>query len=62
MVDIIFDLDGGELPEIVVSDTGSYSDLVFASWNCWGSPTGLPWPTCPTRRAGGSDPTPTTAR
>jgi TnpA family transposase len=29
MVDVIFGLDGGELPEIVVSDTGSYSDLVF---------------------------------
>nr|WP_157594879.1 Tn3 family transposase [Streptosporangium amethystogenes] len=29
MVDVIFRLDGGELPEIVVSDTGSYSDLVF---------------------------------
>ena len=29
MVDVIFGLDGGELPEIVVTDTGSYSDLVF---------------------------------
>jgi hypothetical protein len=29
MVDVIFGLDGSELPEIVVSDTGSYSDLVF---------------------------------
>ena len=29
MVDVIFGLDGGELPEIVVSDTHSYSDLVF---------------------------------
>ena len=29
MVDVIFGLDGGELPEIIVSDTGSYSDLVF---------------------------------
>ena len=29
MVDVIFGLDGGEVPEIVVSDTGSYSDLVF---------------------------------
>jgi len=30
MVDVIFGLDGGDLPEIVVSDTGSYSDLVFS--------------------------------
>ena len=29
MVDVIFGLDGGELPEIVVTDTASYSDLVF---------------------------------
>ena len=29
MVDVIFGLDGGELPEIVVSDTGPYSDVVF---------------------------------
>jgi hypothetical protein len=29
MVDVIFGLDGGQLPEIVVSDTGSYSDVVF---------------------------------
>jgi TnpA family transposase len=29
MVDVIFGLDGGELPEIVVSDEGSYSDVVF---------------------------------
>ncbi len=29
MVDVIFGLDGGEVPEIVVSDAGSYSDLVF---------------------------------
>jgi hypothetical protein len=29
MVDVIFGLDGGELPEIVVSDTASYSDFVF---------------------------------
>ena len=29
MVDVIFGLDGGELPAIVVSDNSSYSDLVF---------------------------------
>ena len=29
MIDVIFGLDGGELPEVVVSDTGSYSDVVF---------------------------------
>ena len=29
MVDVIFGLDGGELPEIVVTDTGSYSDVMF---------------------------------
>lgn len=29
MIDVIFGLDGGDLPEIVVSDTASYSDVVF---------------------------------
>lgn len=29
MIDVIFGLDGGELPEIVVTDTGSYSDVIF---------------------------------
>jgi TnpA family transposase len=29
MVDVIFGLDGGDLPEIVVTDTGSYSDVTF---------------------------------
>ena len=29
MVDVIFGLDGGDLPAVVVSDEGSYSDLVF---------------------------------
>jgi TnpA family transposase len=29
MIDVIFGLDGGDLPEIVVTDTGSYSDVVF---------------------------------
>ena len=29
MIDVIFGLDGGELPEVVVSDTASYSDVVF---------------------------------
>jgi hypothetical protein len=30
-----------------------------ACWSCWGSPTGRPWPTCPTRRAGGTTLPPT---
>jgi len=29
MIDVIFGLDGGPLPETVVTDTGSYSDVVF---------------------------------
>ncbi len=61
MIDVIFGLDGGELPEIVVTDAGSYSDLVFGlAGAARASPTGPRWPTCPTRRAGGSAPTPTT--
>ena len=62
MVDVIFGLDGGELPDIVVSDTGSYSDLVSGSWSSWASPTGPRWRTCPTRRAGASTRTRTMGR
>ncbi len=29
MIDVIFSQDGGQRPDIIVSDTGSYSDLVF---------------------------------
>ena len=29
MIDVLFNQDGGQRPDIVVSDTGSYSDLVF---------------------------------
>ena len=62
MVDVIFGLDGGELPEIVVSDTGSYSDLVFGLLELLGISYRPRWPTYPTRRAGGSAPTPTMGR
>ena len=55
MVDVIFGLDGGELPEIVVSDTGSYSDLVFGLLELLGiSLPARPGRPAPTRRAGGS--------
>ncbi len=29
MIDVIFSQDGGQRPDVIVSDTGSYSDLVF---------------------------------
>jgi TnpA family transposase len=29
MIDVIFSLDGGQRPDIIVADTGTYSDLVF---------------------------------
>jgi len=29
MIDVLFSQDGGQRPDIVISDTGSYSDLVF---------------------------------
>jgi hypothetical protein len=61
MVDVIFGLDGGELPEIVVSELARTPTWCSGCWNCSGSPTGLPWPTCPTKRDGGSSPMPTTA-
>ncbi len=62
MIDVLFNQDGGQRPDIVVSDTGSYSDLVFGLSACWACSTGPRWPTFPTRRAGGSARPPTTAR
>jgi TnpA family transposase len=29
MIDVIFSQDGGQRPDIIVADTGTYSDLVF---------------------------------
>jgi TnpA family transposase len=29
MIDVVFSQDGGQRPDIIVADTGSYSDLVF---------------------------------
>lgn len=60
MIDVIFGLDGGELPQIVVSDTGSYSDLVLGLLELLGISYRRRWLTCPTRKAGGSAPIPTT--
>jgi hypothetical protein len=61
MVDVWYSQDGGQRPDIIVSDTGSYSDLVFGL-PCSAGSTGPRWPTSPTRRAGASARRPTTAR
>jgi len=37
MIDVLFNQDGGQRPDIVVSDTGSYSDLVFGLVNLLGA-------------------------
>jgi TnpA family transposase len=29
MIDVIFSQDGGQRPDIIIADTGTYSDLVF---------------------------------
>jgi Tn3 transposase DDE domain len=52
MVDVIFGLDGGELPEIVVSGTGSYSDVVFGLLELLGISYGPRWRTLPDRKGG----------
>ena len=49
MIDVWSSQDGGQRPDIIVTDAGSYSDLVF----------GL---VSPPSRAGGSAPRPTTGR
>jgi TnpA family transposase len=30
MIDVLYSQDGGRIPEVIITDTGSYSDIVFA--------------------------------
>jgi TnpA family transposase len=60
MIDVLFNQDGGQRPDIVITDTGSYSDLVFGLITLLACSTGPRSPTSPIRRAGGSAVTPTT--
>ncbi len=63
MIDVVYNQDGGQRPDIIVSDAGSYSDLVFGLVHlCWTWNTARPWPTCPATRVGESTPRATTGR
>jgi TnpA family transposase len=62
MIDLAFSQDQGQRPEVIVADTGSYSDLVFGLCACSPSSTAPNWRTCPTNAAGGQSATPTTGR
>lgn len=62
MIDVLYARDGGQRPDIVVTDTGSYSDLIFGMVPYSVCNTGPSWPICRTRNCGGSIHRPATAR
>ncbi|WP_344953113.1 Tn3 family transposase [Sphaerisporangium flaviroseum] len=47
-VELICDPHGGPRPEVLISDQGSYSDLIFGIVTLLGLTAGRCWPTCPT--------------
>ena len=63
MIDVLFSQDGGQRPDILITDTGSYSDLVFGLVHLLGM-SYRPAAGRPARPAGcgGSTPPPTTGR
>ncbi len=54
MIDVAFSQDHGQRSDVIITDTGSYSDLVFGSATCSVGSTAPPWRTCPTNARGGS--------
>jgi TnpA family transposase len=61
VIDLLYRQEAGRRPEVIVGDTGSYSDMVFALLRLLGfdSPS---WPTCPTPSCGASTSQRTTER
>ena len=51
LIDAMHDQDGGVPPQMIMTDTASYSDVVFGLLRLLGR---LAWPGCPTRGPGGA--------
>ena len=49
---VILSRDGGPAPEIITTDTASYSDIGFGYSACWATISAPAWPTCPTSACG----------
>jgi hypothetical protein len=54
------DPDGGQRPEVIITDTGSYSDVVFGLLTLLGFDYRRSWRIYRTRNCGGSTARPTT--
>jgi TnpA family transposase len=52
MIDVAFSQDQGQRPDIILADTGSYSDLVFGLGHLLGREYHPRWRTCPTKGRG----------
>jgi TnpA family transposase len=48
MIDLIYSEDAGQRPEVITTDTGSYSDIAFGLSRCWTSVTARSSPPSPT--------------
>jgi TnpA family transposase len=48
MIDLIYSKDAGQRPEVIITDTGSYSDIAFGLSRCWTSITARSSPPSPT--------------
>jgi len=62
MLDVIFSQDGGQRPDIIVADTGTYSDLVFGLAQLLGIEYRPELADMPDSAHGASTPKPTTGR
>ena len=54
VLDVILNRDGGPAPEMIATDTASYSDIVFGFFRLWAISSAREWQTCPTSGSGGS--------
>jgi TnpA family transposase len=52
MIDVVYSQDGGQRPDVIVSDAAAYSDLVFGLVHVLDMDTARPWLICPITRAG----------
>ena len=52
VLDVLLGRDGGPTPEIIATDTASYSDIVFGLFRLLGYQFSPGWPTCQTNDCG----------
>jgi TnpA family transposase len=56
VLDVLYDRDGGTKPQMIVTDTSSYSDMCSGCCRWPAGPTRRSWPTCPDQKLWRVDP------